>query len=340
MNSQMKIFFLFLFTCLIHLLSFAAVRGDPHHVIAFEGDLVLLRRANASHHALVMEQTTKTTSNPLTPDITSQVTYEKNLMGSNTLVDKMRFDLGISAAAKLFATIYSTWEFRFTGPFNWKSTDKVSSLANNLQIPGSFATETHDYIHARKMRGKYISNFWNAEFNYWRHVTPRFYDFFSVSCIAGFRFFQVHEKIHLDYIRENNISYYKVSTKDWCFGPQVGLDIEYNPYRLFTWGLVLKVGGLFNSGKGKSTMTDLNNTITILKTDASDSNFAYFVQGYPFFEFRPIKFFTLFANYQALYLGAIVTSYKQVRFYKSKDKLNHGGNIIYHGLTTGVQFNF
>ena len=336
----MKIFFLFLFTCLIPLPSFAAVKGNPHHVFAFEGDLVLLRRANSSHDALVVEQTIKTTSDPLIPNFETTKTEEKTLMGVNTLVDKMRFDLGISAAAKLFATIYSTWELRFTGPFNWKGTDKVSSLSNGLQIPGPFATKTHDYIHASKMRGKYISNFWNTEFNYWRHVTPRFYDFFSVSCIAGFRFFQVHEKLNVDYIRKGDTSHYKVRTKDWCFGPQVGFDIEYNPYRLFTWGLVLKVGGLFNRGTGTSTMTDFNNTVTILKTDASESNFAYFVQAYPFFEFRPLKFFTLFANYQALYLGAIVTSYKQVRFYESKNRLNHGGNIIYHGLTMGVQFNF
>lgn len=325
----MKIFFLLLFSSFMPLASFAAVKGDPHHVFALEGDVVLLRRANASHDDLVVDQ--------LKPNTQIE---RKSLMASNTLVDKMRYDLGVSAAAKLFATIYSTWELRFTGPFNWKGTDKVSSLNNGLRIPGPFAKQTYDYIFARKVRGKYISNFWNTEFNYWRHTTPRFYDFFSVSCIAGLRFFQVHEKLNLGYTREDSTSYYKVRTKNWSFGPQVGFDIEYNPYRLFTWGLVLKVGGLFNRGTGTSRMTDFNNTVTILKIDASESNFAYFVQAYPFFEFRPLKFFSLFANYQALYLGAIVTSYKQVRFHVSNNNLNHGGDIIYHGLTTGVQFNF
>lgn len=318
----MKIFYLLLFTCLLHLPSFAAVKGNPHHIIAFEGDLVLLRRANASDNALVLGD------------------EDQKLMACNNLVDRMKFDLGISAAIKLFATVYSTWELRFTGPFNWKGTDKVSSLYDGLKIPGPFASKTHDYIHARKMRGSYISNFWNAEFNYWRHVTPRFYDYFSFSFIAGCRFFEIHEKVTLDFVRHDSTSHYKVRTEDWAFGPQVGFDIEYNPFRSFTWGLVLKVGGLFNRGTGRSTMTDFNNTITILKTDTSESNFAYSVQAYPFFEFRPIKFFTFFINYQALYIGAIVTGYKQVRFYESKNKLNHGGNIVYHGLTLGVQFNF
>ena len=107
---QMKIFCLLLFTCLLHLPSFAAVKGDPHHVIAFEGDLVFLRRTNASDNALVLGE------------------KDQTLLACNNLVDRMKFDLGISAAAKLFATVYSTWELRFTGPFNWTGKGKVSSL--------------------------------------------------------------------------------------------------------------------------------------------------------------------------------------------------------------------
>ena len=61
MHSQMKIFFLLLFSSLIPLASFAAVKGDPHHVFALEGDVVLLRSANASHDDLVVDQLTPNT---------------------------------------------------------------------------------------------------------------------------------------------------------------------------------------------------------------------------------------------------------------------------------------
>lgn len=328
-------FFLFFF---FPLSLFAAVEGTYHHYFALEGDFVLLRRANSAHKSLVVAA-----GGPISPDITPDPHCAKEpgkkMIGSNKLVNDMHFDPGLSVALKIFYGLRSTWEMRYTGLFNWMGKKKISCV-QNLRIPGPFANQTIDYNYADHAKTEYRSDFYNAELNYWRHVTPRHTDFFSFSWIAGLRFFNIDEKLKLYFTRVTSTSRYRVRTNSRAFGPQIGFNLEYNPYRFLTWGLTMKGGGLFDRGKQKTLMLDNNNSTVLKDHDPSGSNFAYFFQMYPFFEFRPVKFFSFFLNYQALYIGGVVVADKQIIFHDSGDDLNNGGHIIYHGLTFGMQFNF
>ena len=97
---------------------------------------------------------------------------------------------------------------------------------------------------------------------------------------------------------------------------------------------------MMNRGEQKTLMLDRNNTVVIRDSDPSGTNFAYFVHIYPFLEFPFVKFFTFRLGYEMLYIGRVALADHQLVYHGSGDKLNHEGNIIYHGLFAGIQFNF
>lgn len=331
----------FLWICLFGLVgsAFGAVRGAYHNHFAVELDYVLMRRANSMNKHLV-----SAAGGPLTLPVSAEPPecakeLGKVLIDTRDMVHDMHFNGGFSAAVKIFPSIYSTWEARYLGGLAWKGQDSMR-CPENLNLDGILAFETRDYNYADRVKAVYLSKMYSYELNYWHHVTPRYTDHFSVSWMAGFRFFDVNEKIKMYFTKRDRTSRYRIRTEDTLFGLQLGGDFEYNPYHFLTWGLVAKVGGYFNRDKQKTLMLDNNNRRVVRDYDRSGSNFAYSAQVFPFIELRPTKHFFIILNYQVLYIGNIATASENLVFHGDGNVLEHGGHIIYHGATAGIQFNF
>lgn len=332
---------IFLCICLFGLAApaFGAVRGAYHNHFAIELDYVLMRRSNSMNKHLV-----SAAGGPLTipvelepPECAKEA--GKVLLNSRDLIHNMHYNSGFSAAIKIFPSIYSTWEARYLGGLAWEG-KRVRNCPENLNLDGSLAFQTVDYNFASHVKTIYLSKMFTPELNYWRHVTPRYTDHFSVSWMIGLRYFDIGEKIKLYFTKPPQTSRFRTRVEDRSFGLQIGGDIEYNPYHFLTWGLVAKVGGLYNRNKQKTLMLDDDNTMVILDHHRSGSSFAYVAQAYPFIELRPSKFFFFHFNYQVLYIGNIATASSNLKFHGTKSILNHGGHILYHGATGGIQFNF
>ena len=323
--------------------AFGAVRGAYHNHFAIELDYVLLTRTN-SHNKHLVSAAGGPEGLPAYLEPPSCAKEKgKELIESKELINDMNFDTGFSAALKAFQSIWVTWELRYTGGFAWKG-KKTRHCLRNLNLDGALAFETEDYNFADRVKAVLNSDMSTIELNFWRHVSPRYTDHFSVSWLAGLRYFDIDEKINLFFTKVrptfNHNSRYRLKTENNSFGLQLGGDIEYNPYHFLTWGLAVKVGGLFNRGKQKTLMRDENNTVIIRDHDRSGSNFAYMAQIYPFIELRPTKHFFFIVNYQFLYVGNMVTADRNLRFHGSGSLLDHEGHVIYHGFTGGIQFNF
>lgn len=319
--------------------AFAAVRGAHNNHIAFEGDYVLLRRAN-SHNKHLASAAGGPVHFPITllePGCAKEV--GKAFIETKDLIHDMHFDSAFSLAVKIFPTIYSTWEARYLGGLAWTG-QKSKRCLENINLDGNIADHTRDYHYASRVKAVYLSSMYTYELNYWHHITPRYTDHFSVSWLAGFRHFNIDEKIKMYFHKDERTSRYRAKVYNDSFGLQLGGDIEYNPYRFLTWGLVVKVGGLFNRDKNKTKMLDDNNTVEIRNFDKSGSNFAYCAEIFPFIELRPTKHFYFNINYRVLYVGAIATADRNIVLHGTGQILDHDGHIIYHGLTGGMQFNF
>lgn len=295
--------------------------GRHHHYFAVEGDYVLLRRANSHGKTLVV-----------TPGGSAAIT-------SGNLIHKMTFEPGFSAALKAFYGVHSTWELRYMGRFRWEGRKTVMST-QDFSLPNNDNPDGINSALLTSARAVYDSDMYTGEINYWRHASPRYIDFFSVSWLMGLRFFNIKEKINVLFGIGQRGLLYQVNTKSRSLGPQAGFSLEYNPYRFFTWGGVIKVGALFNRGRQTTGLFGATRNNAFLDQAVSGSNFAYTAQVYGFTEWRPTKFFTITFNYQVLYVGAVIVADSQLFFQEGGIKLSSNGNIIYHGATAGIQFNF
>ncbi len=321
--------------CFVLVLSsvWGRVAGSYDNYFALEADYVLLRRANSHNKHLV------SAAGVFTGTLGCDKLEGKAFIETKDLIHDMGFNSGFSAAVKAFPSIWSTWELRYTGGFNWKG-QKNKSCPGNLNLDGSLAFETVDYQFADRVKSRLRSDMYTPEFNFWRHMTPRYLDHFSVSWMAGLRYFRIDEKLKLFFTKNNQTSRYRLKTDDKSFGLQLGGMLEYNPYHFLTWGVAVKVGGLYNRGRVQTLMEDEGNTVTIRDQDRSGSNFAYMAQIYPYLEIRPTRHFFFNINYQVLYVGNVVTADRNVRFHGTHSIFNHHGHILYHGFTGGLQFNF
>ncbi|MCP5504746.1 MAG: hypothetical protein H7A41_06305 [Chlamydiales bacterium] len=327
--------------CLLGIVSsaFGAVRGAYYNHFAIEGDYVLLRRAKSQNKHLVSAAGGPVNFSPQLEPSECAKEPGKPLIASRDLIHDMYFDSGFSLALKVFQNIKTTWEARYLGGLAWQG-KKTRHCLENLNLDGTVRFGTRDYEFANRVKALYDSNMYSWQLNLWRHITPRYTDHFSISWLAGFRMFNIDEKIKLYFHKGYRTSRYRVKTENESFGLQLGGDIEYNPYYFLTWGLVVKVGGMFNRDKEKTKMFDDDNTIEIRDIDRSGSNFSYMAEVYPFIELRPTKHFFFNINYRVIYVGAIATAERNIVLHSSGSVLDHGGHIIYHGLTGGMQFNF
>ena len=335
----MRFVFLCAFFLSFTLPSFAAVRGAHDHKFAVEGDFLLWRRAKTRSKSLAKAAAGPITFNPVLEPPKCAKEFGKTLLHSRQLVNDMHFEPGARISAKLFYDIHSTWVLSYTGFLNWEGNKKLH-CPENLDLPGPLGQNSVDYHYASRVEAIYLSDFYTVDLTYWRHVTPRYTDHFSVSWMIGLRFIDIEEKLKLYFTRSRRTSSYRVKTYDRAFGPFFGGDIEYNPYYFLTWGLAGNIGGLFNRGKQDTLMRDRDNTVVVRDFTPSGSNFAYFVHIYPFVEYRFVKFFTFRVGYDMLYIGRVVLADHQFIFEGSGKRLEHEGTVIYHGLFAGIQFNF
>ncbi|NGX51029.1 MAG: hypothetical protein K1060chlam2_00886 [Chlamydiae bacterium] len=321
---------------------YGEVRGAYFTHFAVELDYLYLKRDNSHNRHLAVAAGGPVNFPSSTQPSKCAKEEGKSLIDTRELIRDMDYNSGVSGAIKIFPSIKSTWEARYTGGFTWRGEETVNCV-ENLNIDGRYAFQTQDYNFANRVKAIYDSDLYTLELNYHRHVTPRYTDHFAVSWLLGLRYFKIDEKIKLYFTKTFptlKTSRYRTRTENRTVGLQFGGCFEYNPYHFLTWGFVAKVAGLYGREEQHTLMGDQNNTLIFRNIHGRGSTFAYMGQFYPFIELRPSKHFFFIVNYQVLYIGNIATAPRNVRFHGSRSHLDQEGHILYHGVTGGIQFNF
>lgn len=321
---------------------FGGARGTYSPYIAVEADYTYLRRASSYNMNLVTAAGGPLHFPAYVQPKDCAKEKGKALISSRELIDRMHFTSGITGSLKIFPQQDFIWEVQYIGGLNWKG-EKTKWCIENLNLNGPLAFQTHDYNYANKVHSLYSSDMYTIELNCWHAITPRYTDYFSVSWVLGARYFDVHEKIKLEFTKmfpTIQTSHYRLKVANQILGVQMGGKFECNPYAFLTWGFVAKLGGFSNQTHLRRVMLDKNNTQIIQNNNRHSSHFAYMGEFYPFLELRPSKHFFFHIHYQVLYLGSIATADRNLRFEGSGNTLNQRSHILYHGLTSGVQFNF
>lgn len=156
-----------------------------------------------------------------------------------------------------------------------------------------------DHAHA-----EYTSQFWTADLNYWRHVTPRRMDYFSFSWIAGTRYVQLNETTKDVFQKKSGKrSEYKIATKNGMFGPQTGVNIQVNPYRQWSWDFTGKIGGLLDQEEQKMSIRNKWNKFR--GGQSHDMGIALFVDLYATLTWHFFRHANLHIGYEVFYMSGL-----------------------------------
>ncbi|MCB1116703.1 MAG: hypothetical protein KDK71_09565, partial [Chlamydiia bacterium] len=200
---------------------FGAVRGAYPIHFALEGDYILLRRRNShnKHLAAAAGGPIHYPISAMEPNCAKEV--GKPFIETRDLVHDMNYNGGFAVALKIFPSIYSTWEARYIGGLAWTG-QQTKSCLENINLDGNIADRTRDYLYASRVKAVYDSDLYSYELNYYRHITPRYTDHFSVSWLIGARAFSIDEKIKMHFHNADRTSRYRAKTYNDSYGLQLG----------------------------------------------------------------------------------------------------------------------
>jgi hypothetical protein len=305
-----------------------------NHRWNFLGEFVYMRRTKINNEALVFDPT-----KPQCP-----LTSCPNFAGisSKQLVNDMGFEPGYRVGISYMDTPKSSFEGNFLYVSPW-SAERTETKTAGLYFPFKDIRTTGDYYKADKAKAAYKNGFWDVELNYWRHLTPRRLDFFSVSGIAGLRYFHWNESLKLTFFKSTDESDYRIKTKNDVFGAQVGGNLQMNPTQWLSWDLTAKVGAMFDSAEQQSVLRDFNNTVLLAKYRKQEWQVGIYTDVAAQVGFQFKDHFNLHAGYQFLFFSGLALAPGQVD--KKLDvgagkKINTNGTAIIHGLFVGLTLSF
>lgn len=224
--------------------------------------------------------------------------------------------------------------------FPWHGRGVVGGNAT-LAFPFDDPDFATDFGNASFVEAKYTSNWQNGEFNFWRHMTPRRINYFSVSWIFGFRFIYLRERLNLAYTQSTDISNYRIKTKNLLYGAQGGLVFEVNPGPRWTWTVILKAAAFLNDANSDVFLGDKNNTLILRDFDKKRWAGAYVLEGIGSLTYQWCEHLNIHVGYQ----GTLATGFALAPKQLEKDSGVHRGiearsNVVLDGAIAGITWSF
>ncbi len=235
-----------------------------------------------------------------------------------------------------------SYELLFLDCGDWKSHKTVNANLT-LSYPFDNTGYTHDYNTASQVQSTYKSQMWTGEFNYWKHVTPRFENYFSFSWLAGLRYMDLSENMDLAYSKPGYLSHYTVATKNRMPGGQVGVDLQYNPQERLSWDVLAKVGFFVDWAEQKTYLGDLNDTVTLRQFTVTKVKVPFFTEASASLAYQLNTHFNIHGGYQMLYVTGVALAPEQFSPKTTSNagrKVDMSGQAIVHGWFLGLLFGF
>jgi hypothetical protein len=290
--------------------------------VSIEGEWLFIKRYDKLNESLVLQG-------------------DATVYDTQKLINKMGYESGYRIAGGIHPNPKSSYELVYMSIAEWRAS-KTLTGNGNLSFPFENSSYTHDYTSADRAKNTYRSGLWGAEFNYWRHMTPRDVNYFSGSGIAGVRYLSLDEAFKTAFTRGLSTSDYKIGVKNQLPGPQVGFNVQWNPTRWLSWDLMGKVGVLWDLANDKVSLKDYNNTVTLRQFDRSSSDATLLIDLSARVAIECARFLDLHVGYDWLYLNHLALALNQI------DKNTDGRNkpisvaqdVMFYGLFAGLQLRF
>ncbi len=295
------------------------------------GDFVYMRRSLIHRHPIVADS--------------NRVLSQCNCSGFTDLTTKrLAHDFDLEPGLRVGLMYTETPKMSFEGSFLWLDEwegEKSVHGQQSLYYPFHDNSLTVDYVNANEAKAHYRSQFWDLEFNYWVHLVPRRREYFSLSGIAGLRYFNFRETFKLTYINPPDKSDYHIRAKDDIFGAQVGGNFQINPTRTISWDMTAKIGGMLNHGKQHTLWRDANNTVVLKHYTKQCWQTGAFADLAAQLSFQFKEHLNLHIGYQILLFSGLVLAPEQVQ--KRLGAGHHiydGGRAVIQGLFAGLDIIF
>ncbi len=211
----------------------------------------------------------------------------------NTSLAKIRFNFvsGVRGLIELNLGPKNSIDAIYTGLFNWNNSGSLTDSAKTLNVstaPYSNVNWTDFYY----FHYHYRSEFNSGELSYWRHVTPRYIDYFSFSWMLGLRYIDFRDSIHMNNGTGSVGDTAYVDVINRMGGAQAGLELQCNSSRRFTWAIQVKGGGYADFVSRKTVFNDLGNTKQIVnsKHDRVEKDYTLELIPYIMYRLNPVYF--------------------------------------------------
>ena len=301
----------------------------------FNGEFVYIRRSELNGHNIVSDSNkTQSTCPNSCPD------YQR-LNTKKIVQDEFWFEPGYRIGLIALFDKKNSVEGGFMILDEWKGKKSVQGT-QSLSFPFDDSTFTQDFVNANIADAYYESLMWTAEANYWRFVTPRRVNYFSVAWLIGLRFFEIDESFRLSFFTDLEKGSYDVHTKSYLSAAQVGGNFQINPSRRFTIDLTAKVGGGINYGKNQVFLGDQNNTVTIYNFETRGTAGAFVTNVEASLGYQIGQHLNIHTGYEFIYLSGTTLAPNQLdkSSNPSRKKFNSDGKTIFHGLFAGIMIGF
>jgi hypothetical protein len=220
-------------------------------------------------------------------------------------------------------------EARLLSMDGWNSaTTAISGAASNIQINNvvPFFLPSVTMVNAT-----YNSELTSGELNLRRPLGDR------ISLLAGLRYLELDEHLHVDLIDGGAPSTYDISARNRLYGGQLGAEATLWCHGRLTVEGLTKVGVFHNSGGQNSAV----NTGAVLITVADTSNRAAFLGELAFTaNYSLSDRLTFRAGYDLLWLETVALASDQmaVSSFATGNGISATGGAFYHGAFVGLEF--
>ncbi len=335
-HMQMKNIQAFIFLSLVPLCTSTLLAAKSAHLQHWNlvGDFVYMRRTEIHDQQLVKDSKKYQCPN-LCPNYT--------VIDSEDLVHNFDFEPGYRVGITFTPSEKNSIEANFMYLTPWEGHKRVHG-DKSLSFPFKKSDYDLDFTDASKAIAKYTSQFWDAELNYWRNISPRLATYFGLSGIAGFRYFHLNESFKLIMIKPPDRSTYNIHTDNNLYALQIGLDFQMNPTHWLSWEAFGKVGLFANDANERQFLGDLDNTVTVRNARDSEVQWGFFTDVAAQVSFRFLHdHLNIHGGYQMMFFTGLSLAPEQVSRSVDRDAGGHDrthGSAIIHGLFAGIGVRF
>lgn len=251
-----------------------------------------------------------------------------------------RYATGTRIQGELNPNPLETAQFVFIGFINWQQNGLFIAPEKNIYIPIEGIEGLDNWQNIANLYYSYHDQIFSFELSYWRHLTPRFSDYFSFSILGGLRYIGLKDR--LEYLAsqaseaQNTL---RVQQNNRIIGVQTGLDINYRVTERFFWVNEFKFTLAPNFIEQQIFLTDDSPEAVV-----NDSEHYHLTATYGFdlvstFSFH-LGFLCFKAGVQWLSLFNIALSPYQVVAGRDIDNINWNEIYTIKGVHVDAGFNF